>query len=125
MQTLKKEFDLEKMRGFATTNLMYDKQENALYRYSVYNNDFTNKKHVPLSKPAFESVSEEVFKINLQDFPFKVEDDKVIIDYSGDIVKEFKSVSWQLSYSQPYGSDELDFVVKKISLHIEFAEKPE
>ena len=55
MQTLKKEFDLEKMRGFATTDLMYDKQENALYRYSVYNNDFTNKKHVPLSKPALNS----------------------------------------------------------------------
>ena len=78
-----------------------------------------------IDQPTFESVSEEVFKINLQDFPFKVEDDKVIIDYSGDIVKEFKSVSWQLSYSQPYGSDELDFDVKKISLHIEFAEKPE
>lgn len=55
MQTLKKEFDLEKMRGFATTDLMYDKQENALYRYSVYNYDFTNKKHVPLSKPALNS----------------------------------------------------------------------
>ncbi len=55
MQTLKKEFDLEKMRGFATTDLVYDKQEKALYRYSVYNDDFTNKKHVPLSKPALDS----------------------------------------------------------------------
>lgn len=55
MQSLKKEFDLEKMRGFATTDLVYDKQENALFRYIVYNDDFTNKKHVPLSKPALNS----------------------------------------------------------------------
>lgn len=55
MQTLKKEFDLEKMRGFATTNLVYDKQENVLFRYSVYNDDFTSKRHVPLSKPALNS----------------------------------------------------------------------
>jgi hypothetical protein len=49
MQTMKKEFDLVKMRGFPTADLMYDKQEKALFNYTVYNDDFSDKKRVTLS----------------------------------------------------------------------------
>lgn len=59
MQTIKKEFDLEKMKGFSTTDLVYDKQGKAIFRYTVYNDDFSNKKQVSLgTKP----VSQEIAK---------------------------------------------------------------
>lgn len=52
MQILKKEFNLEKMKGYPTTDLAYDKQENALFEYTVYNDDFSDKKQVSFgSKP--------------------------------------------------------------------------
>lgn len=46
MQALKKEFDLERMKGFPVTDLLYDKQEKAIFEYSIYNDDFINKKSV-------------------------------------------------------------------------------
>lgn len=39
MQTVKMEYDFEKDEGFSTTELVYDKQENAIYSYKVYNGD--------------------------------------------------------------------------------------
>jgi hypothetical protein len=50
MQTLKKEFDLARMKGFPYTNLLYDKQEKALFGYSMYNDDFANKQGVEWSE---------------------------------------------------------------------------
>jgi hypothetical protein len=53
MQTMKKEFDLVRMKGFPTTDLVYDKQENAIFKYTVYNDDFSSKRSVSLnSEPA-------------------------------------------------------------------------
>jgi hypothetical protein len=49
MQTMKKEFDLEKMKGFPTIELAYDKQEKTIFRYTVYNDDFTSREQVSLS----------------------------------------------------------------------------
>jgi len=37
METITKEYDFEKQSGFPSTNLMYDNQENAIFRYTVYN----------------------------------------------------------------------------------------
>ncbi len=59
MQTIKKEFDLEKMKGFPTTDLVYDKQEEAIFRFTVCNDDFLSKKQVAFgTKP----VSHEIAK---------------------------------------------------------------
>ena len=44
MQTVKREYDFVKDTGFPSTELMYDKQENAIYEYVVYNDDFINKR---------------------------------------------------------------------------------
>jgi hypothetical protein len=57
MQALKKEFDPVRMKGFPTTDLVYDKQENALFKSTVYNDDFSEKKQVSLS---LEPVNHEI-----------------------------------------------------------------
>ncbi len=52
MYTQKKEVDLTTMKGFPMTDLVYDKQENALFKSIVYNDDFSNKKKVNLYSKA-------------------------------------------------------------------------
>lgn len=46
MQTVDRAFDLEKKEGFATTELVYDRQEKNIYRYIIYNDDFTDEREV-------------------------------------------------------------------------------
>jgi hypothetical protein len=48
MQAVRKEHDFATDTGFPRTNLMYDRQEKAIYEYTVYNDDFTNKHPVNL-----------------------------------------------------------------------------
>jgi hypothetical protein len=43
MQTVKKEYDFAADKGLPTTDLVYDRQENKLYSYTVYNNDFSER----------------------------------------------------------------------------------
>jgi hypothetical protein len=49
MQTMKKEVDLVKLKGFPTTDLVYDKQEKALFSSAVCNDDFSDKRQVSLT----------------------------------------------------------------------------
>lgn len=52
MQTMKKEVNFKTMKGFSGDDLVYDKQEKAVFKYTVYNDDFSIKKRVNLkSKP--------------------------------------------------------------------------
>jgi len=52
MNIIKKEFNPEIAGGFPRTDLMYDKKGKKLFKYSLYNNDYTNKKEVHFfSKP--------------------------------------------------------------------------
>ena len=46
MESVKKEYNFETRRGFPTRNLMYDKQEKAIFEYLVYNDDYSNKRPV-------------------------------------------------------------------------------
>lgn len=46
MIALKTEFNFATGRGFPSFELMYDKQENALFRPKIYNGDYTYKKEV-------------------------------------------------------------------------------
>ena len=43
MGTAKKEYDFTTQQGFPGTDLIYDRQENALFEYTVYNDDYVNK----------------------------------------------------------------------------------
>jgi hypothetical protein len=49
IQTIKKEFDFTTGRGFPTTDLMYDKQENAVFNITVFNGDFQKKQTVDMT----------------------------------------------------------------------------
>ena len=44
--------EFETGRGFYYDGLMYDKQENSLFQYVIYNSDYTEKRPIPLiSRP--------------------------------------------------------------------------
>ena len=47
--TMKKEFDFTKGRGFPISELMYDRQENAVYDRTVINGDFVKRKTVDMT----------------------------------------------------------------------------
>lgn len=49
MQTIRKIFDFTKGRGFPVSDLMYDKQENALFDPTVYNGDYLKKQAVDMT----------------------------------------------------------------------------
>ncbi len=48
MRTMKKEVDFKTFKGFPSTDLVYDKQEKALFEYTLYNADYSNKQQVSL-----------------------------------------------------------------------------
>ena len=43
LEIVKNEFDFVKNEGFPKNNLLYDKLENSIYEYTMYNDDFTSK----------------------------------------------------------------------------------
>lgn len=48
LQTLKKEFNLEKMKGFEAQNLIYDKREKAVFTPIILNDDYSDKREVSI-----------------------------------------------------------------------------
>lgn len=56
IRTLKKVFDFTTGRGFPITDLMYDKQENAVYDCTVLNADFTGRQEVDLVSQPVDNV---------------------------------------------------------------------
>lgn len=49
--------DFEIFKGFAGIDLVYDKQEHAIFEYSMYNDDFSDKEQVSLEqKPEIPSI---------------------------------------------------------------------
>ncbi|MDR1408662.1 MAG: 6-bladed beta-propeller [Tannerella sp.] len=57
METVKKEFDFGTSSGFPATDLMYDRQKKAIFRYTVYNDDYSNKISVNMKSA---SVNDEI-----------------------------------------------------------------
>jgi hypothetical protein len=60
METVKKVYDFSTQKGFPGTDLLYDKQENALFEYTVYNDDYTDKKLISIKPPRPRPVSNEI-----------------------------------------------------------------
>lgn len=48
MQTVRKEYDFATDKGFPTTELVYDKQENTIFECTIYNDDFKDRKPISL-----------------------------------------------------------------------------
>ncbi|MDR2921284.1 MAG: 6-bladed beta-propeller [Tannerella sp.] len=46
MRTVKKEYNFGANTGFPSTDLVYDKREKAIFKYTIYNDDYLNKKHI-------------------------------------------------------------------------------
>jgi hypothetical protein len=46
MATVKKEWDFVARNGYATNYLLYDKQEKAIFKFTVYNDDFSDNRQV-------------------------------------------------------------------------------
>jgi hypothetical protein len=60
METVKNEFDYEKGSGFYTNELMYDREENAIYKPVVYNGDYAEERTVAVTARAFNREIEDV-----------------------------------------------------------------
>ncbi len=61
MRTMKKEIDLTTFKGFPGIDLMYDKQENSIFEYSVYNDDFSSKQQISLGQtPGGSIINQEI-----------------------------------------------------------------
>jgi hypothetical protein len=61
MKTIRNEFDFEKMTGFPIAELlMYDRQENALFKYTVYNDDYTYNTYKRTVNMASRPVNHEI-----------------------------------------------------------------
>jgi hypothetical protein len=50
MHTMKKEVDFTTFKGFPGIDLIYDKQEKTLFNYTMFNDDFSNKRQVGWSE---------------------------------------------------------------------------
>jgi hypothetical protein len=70
MQILKKEFDIERMKGSPQINLVYDRQEKAIFESTVYNGDYSDKKQVHMNS---EPVNSEIAILQSLEAPDLVE----------------------------------------------------
>ena len=92
MQTVKNVFNFEKGNGFYTDELVYDKEEKALFQVAVYNGDYAEKRPVAMTaSPVNREIEDvtsinasrlvEIYKINqlkdgkLKEFPTRLDED--------------------------------------------------
>jgi hypothetical protein len=60
MEAVKKVNDLSTQQKFSSTYLLYNKRENALFEYTVYNDDYVDKKPISIKPSRPRSVSNEI-----------------------------------------------------------------
>lgn len=73
MRAMKKEVNFTTFKGFPNTDLMYDKQENAIFQYTVYNDDYSKKKQVSLGQEIGGTVDQKIATCYSLDAPELVE----------------------------------------------------
>ena len=92
MQTVKKEYDFSKDDGFPRTDLVYDKQTNAVYESVVYNGDFSNKIPVDMVYGGIALLNNEIA------FIYKMEAYQIVESYEkGELKGELKEIAAGLS----------------------------
>lgn len=64
MQTVKNVFNFEKGNGFYTDQLVYDKEEKAIYQVAVYNDDYAEKRTVAVTAKSVNRDIEDVTSLN-------------------------------------------------------------
>jgi hypothetical protein len=60
MEAVKKVYDFSTQKGFPGTDLLYDRQENAIFEYAVYNDDYVDKKLISIKPPRPRPVTDEI-----------------------------------------------------------------
>lgn len=64
MQTLKNVFNFEKGNGFYTDELVYDKEEKAIFQVAVYNDDYAEKRTVAMTAKSINREIENATSLN-------------------------------------------------------------
>jgi hypothetical protein len=64
MQTVKNVFNFEKGNGFYTDELVYDKEEKAIFQVSVYNDDYAEKRTVAMTAKSINREIEDATSLN-------------------------------------------------------------
>ena len=89
METIKKEFNFKTQKGFPTTDLLYDKQEKNLFKYTVYNDDYSNKEKVYMN---YKPINSEI--LNWQ----PLQADRLVEAYGqGELKGRLKEIAAQLN----------------------------
>lgn len=60
MRTMKKEIDFTTFKGFPGNDLMYDRQEESIFEYVIFNNDFSPKRELSLGQKPSNTVNQEI-----------------------------------------------------------------
>ncbi|MDR1369842.1 MAG: 6-bladed beta-propeller [Dysgonamonadaceae bacterium] len=97
MQTIKKEYDKTESRGYMPrTDLVYDRQEKKIFKYTVYNDDFTNERPI-------KNLVDAILKltvVNNEEIAFmeKIEADELVEAYEkGQLKGRLKEIAAQLN----------------------------
>lgn len=64
MQAVKNVFNFEKGNGFYTDELMYDKEEKAIFQVTVHNDDYAEKRPVAMTAKSINREIEDVTSLN-------------------------------------------------------------
>ncbi|MDR2915950.1 MAG: 6-bladed beta-propeller [Tannerella sp.] len=91
MVTAKKEYDFTTQKEFPGTNLIYDKQENSIFEYTVYNDDYVDKKRMSIKPSRPRPVNEDIVSWKLLDTYQLVESYK-----KGELKGELKEIASKL-----------------------------
>jgi hypothetical protein len=88
MKTEKKEFDFAAWKGLPKTYLVYDRQEENIYEYTVYNGDYSGKNTVDMVQA---TVSNEIA------FWKKIEADELVVSYEkGELNGKLKDIATEI-----------------------------
>ena len=79
METIRNVYDFDSRKGFDRTFFMYDKQENAILEYIVYNGDYSTKKEMYMN--ALRPVNHEIESWQ------RIDADQLVEDYEKGILK--------------------------------------
>ena len=60
MESVKKVFDVSTQQGYPGTDLLYEKKKNAIFEYTIYNGDYTDKKIISIKPPRPRPISDGI-----------------------------------------------------------------
>ena len=97
METVKKEYDFEKQKGFPVKRLMYDRRKKAVYEYIVNNNDYSGRIENMSVRIINDGKGEVAFWVMLDNYSLlKANENGLLKGKLKDITAELKDKSFQV-----------------------------